>query len=159
LPAGRFGEGRVRRIMLGIVIVPVYYPLKTKNMKDRSRVIAALLIGAAAGAALGILFAPERGGKTRDGIADFIEDLVDAAKKRAISTSLDVRNRGVNALDKAKSKFRGAVNDVSEYKEEAINAARTKINNIKDEAQDALNDTKTNVKGTANDWNKEIQKS
>ncbi len=51
-------------------------------MKDQTRVIAALLIGAAAGAALGLLLAPEKGETIRDGIADYIMIWLKPAKKR-----------------------------------------------------------------------------
>jgi len=127
-------------------------------MKDSTRVIAALLIGAAAGAALGLLLAPEKGDKVREGIVDFINDVVGAAKNRAKSTSHDLKERGGKAYERAKSKFRGAVNEASEYKDEAVNAAKSKIKNVKDEAVDAFNEAKSNVKSTANDWNDSIQK-
>ena len=63
-------------------------------MKDQTRVIAALLIGAAAGAALGLLLAPEKGETTRDGIADFINDLIDNAKNKAQSATNDLKEYG-----------------------------------------------------------------
>jgi len=40
-------------------------------MKDQTKIIAALLVGAAAGAILGVLLAPESGDETRKEITDF----------------------------------------------------------------------------------------
>ena len=52
-------------------------------MKDSGKVVTALLAGLAAGAVLGLLFAPERGSETRDKINDSLSDLADAIKERA----------------------------------------------------------------------------
>ncbi|MBP3943406.1 YtxH domain-containing protein [Sphingobacteriaceae bacterium WQ 2009] len=52
-------------------------------MNDNSKVVIALLAGLAAGAALGILFAPEKGSETRDKLNDSLADLKDAIKERA----------------------------------------------------------------------------
>jgi gas vesicle protein len=128
-------------------------------MKDNTRVIAALLIGAAAGAALGLLLAPEKGEKIRGGIADYVSDLVEAALNKTQSTTQGLKDLGGTAFDRAKSKFRGVVNEVADYKDDTVNAAKSKIKNITDEALDTFNGAKTNVKGTANDWNNSIQKS
>lgn len=52
-------------------------------MSDNTKVFAALLAGIAAGAALGILFAPEKGTDTRDKLNDALKNLGDAIKDRA----------------------------------------------------------------------------
>lgn len=52
-------------------------------MKDSGKVVTALLAGLAAGAVLGLLFAPEKGSDTRDKINDSLSDLADAIKERA----------------------------------------------------------------------------
>ncbi|MGV3705835.1 MAG: YtxH domain-containing protein [Arcticibacter sp.] len=52
-------------------------------MNDNSKVLVALLAGVAAGAALGILFAPERGTETRDKLNDALKNLGDTIKDRA----------------------------------------------------------------------------
>mgnify|MGYP000951939513 CR=1 FL=1 len=52
-------------------------------MNDNGKIITALLAGLAAGAVLGILFAPEKGSETREKINDSLADLSDAIKERA----------------------------------------------------------------------------
>ena len=51
-------------------------------MNDNGKEVAALLAGLAAGAALGILFAPEKGTETREKLNDSLKDLGDAIKER-----------------------------------------------------------------------------
>lgn len=52
-------------------------------MKDSGKVVAALLAGLAAGAVLGVLFAPEKGTEMREKINESLADLGDALKERA----------------------------------------------------------------------------
>ncbi|WP_033563680.1 YtxH domain-containing protein [Sphingobacterium sp. SYP-B4668] len=52
-------------------------------MKDNGKIVAALLAGLAAGAVLGVLFAPEKGSETRDKLNESLSDLGDAIKERA----------------------------------------------------------------------------
>ena len=52
-------------------------------MNDNSKVVLALLAGLAAGTALGILFAPDKGTETRDKLNESLADLGDAIRERA----------------------------------------------------------------------------
>ena len=128
-------------------------------MKDQTRVIAALLIGAAAGAALGLLLAPEKGETLRDGIADYINDLVDGAKEKAAAKANDIKQYGSGLYDKAKSKINDVTGELIDYRDDAVEAARTKGQNLKDEAQRRFNEGKAHVKNGSNDVNDTIQKA
>jgi gas vesicle protein len=68
--------------------------------------ILAFLLGAAIGAALGILFAPAAGKDTRKKLLEAVEDLQDKAEDMAIQTK-----------EKVKEKVAEAENFISEEKE------------------------------------------
>jgi gas vesicle protein len=53
-----------------------------KNENTNAKLIGALLVGAAIGGALGILFAPEKGSVTRKKIAGKSEDLAKGIKEK-----------------------------------------------------------------------------
>ena len=74
-------------------------------MNDSTKVVAALLAGLAAGAALGILFAPERGSETRDKLNDALKNLGDAIKDRAAEEIDNLSNFKEDIVDKIKTKL------------------------------------------------------
>ena len=83
-------------------------------MKDSGKVVAALLAGLAAGAVLGVLFAPEKGTETREKINDSLADLGDALKERAEEQfdQLNDFKEKILAMVKSKiSKTEGFVDD------------------------------------------------
>ena len=52
-------------------------------MKDNVKMLSALLTGAVVGTVAGVLFAPDKGSKTRKKIADTAERLADTVKEKA----------------------------------------------------------------------------
>ena len=74
-------------------------------MNDNIKIVAAALAGLAAGAALGILFAPESGSDTRDKLNDALRNLGDAIKDRAAEEIDNLSNFKENVVDKVKTTF------------------------------------------------------
>jgi gas vesicle protein len=75
-------------------------------MNTAGKVAIGLLAGAAAGAILGILFAPDKGSETRRKIAEKSKDVKD-----------DIKNKFSDILEKTKEKFEHKVDENHEPKE------------------------------------------
>jgi len=79
-------------------------------MNDNSKVLIGLLTGLAAGAALGLLFAPEKGSETRDRLSQSLKDLGDSIKDRAA----DEINHLASLKDKMVSSVKNKLQDAEE---------------------------------------------
>ena len=75
-----------------------------KDSNNTGKMIGALLIGAAIGGVLGILFAPDKGSETRKKLASQTGDLTDGLKKTL--TSL---------LDESKKEFESVKETAGDY--------------------------------------------
>ena len=74
-------------------------------MNDNSKVLIGLLTGLAAGAALGLLFAPEAGTDTRERLGQSFKDLGDTIQEKAadkLGSLGELKEKVVNAV---KGKF------------------------------------------------------
>jgi gas vesicle protein len=75
-------------------------------MNDNSKVVVALLVGIAAGAALGILFAPDKGAETRDKLTDSLKKLGDSIKETAANEIDNLVGLKDKVVDNIKSKIK-----------------------------------------------------
>lgn len=77
-------------------------------MNDNSKVVIALLAGLAAGAALGMLFAPEKGSETRDRLTESLKNLGDSIKETAAAEIDNLVGLKDKVVENIKSKINGA---------------------------------------------------
>lgn len=85
-------------------------------MSDNSKVVVALLAGLAAGAALGILFAPDKGSDTRDKLGESLKDFGDSIRERAANE----------------------INNLSSLKEKVVNSIKGKLREVEEEYSDEV---------------------
>jgi len=130
-------------------------------MKDQGKIIAALLVGAAAGAVISLLFAPESGTELRDDIADYVNDVVEKSKNKAQRTVDDVKEYGNNVVERARTRFNGVRENISDYTNNISGAVRSAADDYTDKAnehgEEIVNEAKAKVKTKANDVNNAIQ--
>ena len=101
--------------------------MSTKNGNS----IIALLAGAAIGAGLGILFAPEKGSKTREKIKDGFDDLKDQAKSKLDFLDDETKEKFSNAEEDLKDRVESFLSDSSYKAEEAITFLEEKLAELK----------------------------
>lgn len=88
-------------------------------MNDNSKVVVALLAGLAAGAALGILFAPEKGAETRDKLTESLKKLGDSIRETAATEIDNLVGLKDKVVDNIKNKVK---NNESEYQDDLEHA-------------------------------------
>ena len=72
-----------------------------ENSNNTGKLIGALLIGAAVGGVLGILFAPDKGSETRKKIAGKSEDITDALKEKFNDFIAEMKKEAESVKEKA----------------------------------------------------------
>lgn len=88
-------------------------------MNDNSKIVIALLAGLAAGAALGILFAPDKGADTRDKLSESLKNLGDSIKETAANEIDNLVGFKDKMVDNIKTRIRG---EEEEYQDDLEHA-------------------------------------
>lgn len=87
-----------------------------ENSNNSGKLIGALLIGAAIGGVLGVLFAPDKGSETRKKIAGKSGDLTDALKDKFMELIGEAKDEAENVKDKGNEFLNDGVKKIDKLK-------------------------------------------
>ncbi len=97
-------------------------------MKDNTKILGALVLGAAAGAVLGLLFAPSKGSELRQQIKDNAGDIIDELAEKINEGKETLNDLKEKAMSKADSLTSHVQDEVENYKGKAKNVVSTSTN-------------------------------
>ncbi len=86
-----------------------------------SNTILGIIGAAAAGALLGVLFAPDKGSKTRQKIADKSKDYKDEIKGKLENIASTISTSGKDLMNQGKAKYNNVKTEVSDGIEHVTN--------------------------------------
>lgn len=98
----------------------------SNNSNKSSKVIGALMVGTLVGAAVGLLFAPNKGSKTRQNIAKGTKDLANSAK----DLTNDLKHQASSSFNNLKNQASSSYNDLANKAETVANDVDSKANNF-----------------------------
>jgi gas vesicle protein len=100
-------------------------------MPTKNNNFIALLAGAAIGIGLGILFAPDKGSKTREKIKDNLDDLKEEVKTKFNSLEGEAKEKLAKSKDELKETVEELLSKSSYKTEEAILFLESKLAELK----------------------------
>jgi gas vesicle protein len=95
--------------------------------------LLALLTGALIGAGIGILYAPDKGSKTREKIKDGFQDAKDDLKNKLDEVSEQLKSKLNNSKDNLEDSFEDMVSNVSHKTEDLILFLEQKLVELKEQ--------------------------